>query len=69
MKTNMHFFKIIFRQFLEQEMSVKSVGMAGHVNKHGGGGECPLPEVKSHVNNPLIDRINMQIKLIDLIIM
>jgi hypothetical protein len=49
-------------------MSIKVVGMAGDVNKHGGGGEWPLPEVKSHVNNPL-DRSNIQVKLADLIIM
>jgi hypothetical protein len=52
MKTDMHFWSY-FAQFLKWDMSMKGVGMAGHVKKHGGGGERPLPEVKSHVNNPL----------------
>ena len=38
MKTDMHFGSH-FAQFLEREMSIKFWGMAGHVNKHGGGGE------------------------------
>jgi hypothetical protein len=33
------FFLPHFAQFLGREMSIKVVGMAGDVNKHGGGGE------------------------------
>jgi len=38
MKTNVHLCSY-FTQFLQREMSIKGMGMAGHVNKHGGGGE------------------------------
>jgi len=52
MKTDVHFWSY-FAQLLQREINVKGVGMAGHVNKHDGGGWMTSTRCESHVNNPL----------------